>query len=121
MKIIYFLLETFLPYEILLSTIILLSACLLIILIFEEFARSLYRLSDQFFFRILACVTTECAAVLWYFWAKNFIQTRPQIKEYGNLPITVFIIISVNVMIMTGILTSLHIHNCRSEKHNRQK
>ena len=59
MKIIYFLLETFLPYETLLSTIILLSACLLIILIFEEFARSLYRLSDQFFFRILVCVTTD--------------------------------------------------------------
>lgn len=114
-------LETFLPYEILLSTIILLSACLLIILVFENIARNLCRLSDQFFFRILACATTECAAVLWYFWAKNFIQTCPQIKEYGNLPITVFIIISVNVMIMTGILTSLHIHNCRSEKQNRQK
>ncbi len=114
-------LETFLPYAILLSTIILLSACLLIILVFEKIARNLYHLSDQFFFRILACVTTECAAVLWYFGVKNFIQTHPQIKEYGNLPITVFIIISVSVMIMTGILTSLHIHNCRSEKQNRQK
>lgn len=116
---------TNLPYELLLSTIILLSACLLIILVFEEFARNLYRLSDQFFFRILACVTTECAAVLWYFWAKNFIQTyphiHPQIKEYGNLPITVFIIISVGVMIMTGILTSLHIHNCSSEKRKCKK
>jgi len=107
-------LETFLPYEILLSTIILLSACLLIILVFENIARNLCRLSDQFFFRILACATTECAAVLWYFWVKNFIQTHPQIKEYGNLPITVF-------MIMTGILTSLHIHNCRSEKRKHKR
>lgn len=114
-------LETFLPYAILLSTIILLSACLLIILVFEGFAKNLYRLSDQFFFRILAYVTTECAAVLWYFGVKNFIQTHPQIKEYGHLPVTVLIIISVSVMIMIGILTSLHIHNCRSEKQNRQK
>ena len=114
-------LETFLPFEILVSIIMLLSACLLIILVFEGGARNIYRLSDQFFFRILACVTTEGAVVLWYFWVKKFIQTHPQIKEYGHLPVTVLIIISVSVMIMIGILTSLHIHNCRSEKQNRQK
>lgn len=74
-------LETFLPYEILLSTIILLSACLLIILVFENIARNLCRLSDQFFFRILACATTECAAVLWYFWVKSLFKPIHRLKN----------------------------------------
>lgn len=78
-------------FEIFSITIVILFACCPFVMIFAVMAINSTKWKEEVFFSILACIILEFAAVLWYFWVNDLIQTHPQLKEYGNLPITVFI------------------------------
>ena len=108
-------------FQIFYITLVILFACWPFLFIIGVMSIHSTKLKEQVFFSILVGIIMEFAATLWYFWVKKFIQTHPQLKEYGNLPITGFIIISVIIAIVITLIISLYIHDCRSEKRKHKR
>lgn len=93
-------------------TILILIGCSPFLFIFGVIGMHSNKLGEQVLFCILALVTLEYAAGLWYLMVNDFIQSCPDFKGYASLPITVFIIVSDII----AIIISYYIQKRKSKK-----